>query len=54
MFHAKLADVMGRIVTGVRITNLLDVEKSLECDALVDTGAAHMVLPTAWRSRLGG
>jgi hypothetical protein len=44
---------MGRIVTNVRVTNLLDVEKSLDCDALVDTGAAYMVLPSAWRVRLG-
>jgi len=44
---------MGRIVASVRITNLLDPEKTLECDALVDTGSAHMVLPKAWQRRLG-
>ncbi len=44
---------MGRIVSHVRITNLLDPEKTVECDALVDTGAAYMVLPKAWQSRLG-
>jgi predicted aspartyl protease len=44
---------MGRIVTHVRIRNLLDVEKVLACDALVDTGAAYMVLPKSWRERLG-
>lgn len=44
---------MGRIVTTVRITNLFDPERSLECDALVDTGAAYMVLPRAWKARLG-
>jgi len=26
---------------------------SLRCDALVDTGASHMVLPSAWKARLG-
>ena len=26
---------------------------SLRCDALVDTGSAFMVLPSAWRDRLG-
>lgn len=44
---------MGRIVTHVRIGNLLDPEKTIECDALVDTGAANLVLPKAWQSRLG-
>jgi predicted aspartyl protease len=45
---------MGRIVTNVAISNVSDPTASLKCDALVDTGAAYMILPTAWRSRLGG
>lgn len=45
---------MGRIVTHVKVKNLLDNESSLQCDALVDTGAAHFVLPSAWKERLGG
>ena len=44
---------MGRIVAFVEVVNPSDVEKRIECDALVDTGASHMVLPTAWRERLG-
>jgi len=44
---------MGRIVASVRIDNVLDSSRSLRCDALVDTGASHMVLPSAWRDRLG-
>jgi predicted aspartyl protease len=44
---------MGRIVASVKIDNVLDASKSLRCDALVDTGASHMVLPTAWKERLG-
>ena len=43
---------MGRIVTSVSIENVLDSEFSIRCDALVDTGASHLVLPLAWRSRL--
>lgn len=35
------------------IENLADPSKSLRCDALVDTGASHMVLPRAWKDRLG-
>jgi hypothetical protein len=44
---------MGRIVTQVRIENVGDESKALHCDALVDTGAAYLVLPAAWRDRLG-
>jgi len=44
---------MGRIVANVRIGNLFDPDKTLQCDALVDSGAAYMVLPKAWQSRLG-
>ncbi|MHC4504583.1 MAG: aspartyl protease family protein [Planctomycetota bacterium] len=44
---------MGRIVAQVSIANPADPEKTMLCDALVDTGASHMVLPNAWRDRLG-
>ena len=44
---------MGRIVASVKIENASDASKSLRCDALVDTGASLMVLPSAWKDRLG-
>lgn len=44
---------MGRIVANVRITNLFDQEAIITCDALVDTGAAYMVLPKRWKERIG-
>ena len=44
---------MGRIVSSVTITSISDSSKSLRCDALVDTGDAFMVLPSAWKERLG-
>jgi len=44
---------MGRIATSVKIENPSDREKKIRCDALVDTGASHMILPSAWRDRLG-
>ena len=44
---------MGRIVATVRIANLQEADKKIICDALVDTGASYMVLPSAWRERLG-
>ena len=44
---------VGRIVTSVTIENATDATRALRCDALVDTGASFMVLPRAWRNRLG-
>lgn len=44
---------MGRIIASVRIENPSATERKIRCDALVDTGASHMVLPSAWRDRLG-
>ncbi len=44
---------MGRVSTSVKIENLLSPEKKILCDASVDTGASHLVLPSAWRDRLG-
>ena len=44
---------MGRIVASVTIENAADLSKALRCDALVDTGASLMVLPSAWKDRLG-
>jgi predicted aspartyl protease len=44
---------MGRIIAQVRITNALDPSHEIHCDALVDTGAAPLVLPKAWRDQLG-
>lgn len=44
---------MGRIIASVRMENTKDASMSVRCDALVDTGSAFMVLPKAWRDRLG-
>jgi predicted aspartyl protease len=44
---------MGRIYTHVTITNARDESKSMRIQALVDTGASHMVLPSAWKEQLG-
>jgi predicted aspartyl protease len=44
---------MGRIVASVKIENLADPEAKIRCDALVDTGASYLVLPSVWRDRLG-
>jgi len=44
---------MGRIVTQVKLTNFTDPSKTLSLSALVDTGAAYITLPNAWRDSLG-
>jgi predicted aspartyl protease len=44
---------MGRIVTQVKLTNFADPDKTLSVSALVDTGAAYITLPSAWRESLG-
>ena len=44
---------MGRIITSVKIDNVSDPSGSIRCDALVDTGATYMVLPSAWKERFG-
>lgn len=40
-------------MASVRIDNVMDSSKSIRCDALVDTSASHMILPSAWKDRLG-
>ena len=44
---------MGRINVETTIENGTDGTFSIRCDALVDTGAAYLTLPNAWRDRLG-
>jgi predicted aspartyl protease len=44
---------VGRIITSVRIENASDPDLGIRCDALVDTGAAFMTLPLAWKDRIG-
>jgi len=44
---------MGRIITRVTIGNAADPAQTIRCMALVDTGSAGLVLPAAWKVRLG-
>jgi hypothetical protein len=44
---------MGRIVTLVTVANALYPVREIRCEFLVDTGTAALVLPAAWRGRLG-
>jgi len=44
---------MGRIIAQVEISNPSDEGKTLTCSMFVDTGAAGLILPKAWKTRLG-
>ena len=44
---------MGRIIVQAEIENGIDSTFRIQSDALVDTGAAYLTLPVAWRDRLG-
>ena len=44
---------MGRISVQATIGTGDTADSVIACEALVDTGAAYLTLPTAWRSRLG-
>ena len=44
---------MGRIVVEATIENGADPAFRIRSNALIDTGAAYLTLPLAWRDRLG-
>ena len=44
---------MGRIIAQTKVTNLFDEDKFIRCGMLVDTGAGALILPSAWKERLG-
>ena len=44
---------MGRIIVQATIENGIDSTFRIQSDALVDTDAAYLALPNAWRDRLG-
>lgn len=48
-----IGEQVGRLITSVTVENISDPSKKLRCDALVDTGASPLVLPSAWKERLG-
>ena len=44
---------MGKVVQAIRLTNFVDPSKSVEVEALVDTGATMLSLPVDLVERLG-
>jgi len=43
----------GRLITPLVIRGFVEPDREIHCDALVDTGAYCLTLPTAWKERLG-
>ena len=44
---------MGKVIEKVKITNVFEPSKSVEIDALIDTGATMVVLPQDMVNKLG-
>ena len=44
---------MGKVVEKVKLTSLFELEKSVEVDAIIDTGATMLVLPQDVIEELG-
>ena len=44
---------MGRVIEKIKLTNLLDPTKSIEVEAVIDTGATMLVLPQNLVDALG-
>lgn len=44
---------MGRIVAQVSVTNAVDQDRRITVSGLVDTDAAYLTLPAAWKEQLG-
>ena len=44
---------MGKVIEKVRVTNFKDTSKSIEIEAVVDTGATMSVLPIDLIQKLG-
>jgi predicted aspartyl protease len=43
---------MGRIVAHVRVANAIEQGRRISFSGLVDTGAAYLTLPSAWKPQL--
>jgi hypothetical protein len=44
---------MGEIFVNLTVENRLEPGRSVSCRAMVDTGAFGLILPSAWKPRLG-
>jgi predicted aspartyl protease len=52
-FYPRRESDVGQVTTRVQVGSLLDPGHDVGFDAMVDTGAFGLILPSAWRERLG-
>ncbi len=52
-FFSRTERWMGEIFVGLTIENVLRPQHRIVCRGMVDTGAFGLILPAAWRPRLG-
>jgi len=52
-FIARTEGWMGQIFVELTIANRLEPNRSMSCQAMVDTGAFGLILPSAWKAQLG-
>jgi predicted aspartyl protease len=52
-FYPRAENAMGEVIVPVTVANVIDPANEITFDAMVDTGAFGLVLPVAWRDRLG-
>jgi predicted aspartyl protease len=47
------AEFMGKIIVNVVVSNISNDQNKISFDALVDTGATFLTLPSIWKTKLG-
>jgi hypothetical protein len=52
-FIARTEGRIGEIYVDLTVENRLEPGRSVSCRAMVDTGAFGLILPNAWKARLG-
>ena len=52
-FYPRAEGTVGEVVVSVTVANVMEPMNEIAFDAMVDTGAFGLVLPLAWKDRLG-
>jgi|SRR5215204_5635596 len=48
-----IEQTMGKIIVDVAVSNIVTKDQAVRFDALVDTGATFLTLPSSWKEKLG-
>ncbi len=52
-FYERTEGRMGEVIVDLTVESVLEPGRSIACRGMVDTGAYGLVLPAAWKPRLG-